>query len=72
MYYAILFSWEQKTVFCGWVVKTKPIAVKYVKKYENFKETSAMWSYGLQYIGRYIILHLYKKNKNSKNKNSKS
>ena len=31
-----------------------------------------MWGYGLQYIGGYAILQQYKKNKNSKNKNSKS
>ena len=31
-----------------------------------------MWAYGLQYIGGYVILQLYKKNKNSKNKKSKS
>ena len=30
-YYPILFSWEQKSMFSCWAVKTKPIAVKYVK-----------------------------------------
>ena len=46
-----------------WVVKTKSIAVKYVKKYESFEETSLMWDYGLQYIRGYVMLQLYKKKK---------
>ena len=70
MYYPILFSWEQKSRFFWWVVKTKPIADKYVKKYERFEQSSLMPVkenfYGLHYIGGYVILQLYKKNKNSK------
>ena len=31
-----------------------------------------MWGYGLQFIEGYAIIQLYEKNKNSKNKNSKS
>ena len=39
-YYPMLFSCEQKSMFSCWAVSTKPIAVKYVKKYESFQETS--------------------------------
>ena len=42
MYYPILFSCEQKPMFSWWVVKAKPFAVKYVKKYESFEGTSLM------------------------------
>ena len=74
MYYPILFSWEQKSMFSCWVFKTKskPIAVKYVKKYKSLEETSLMWGYGLQFFGG--ICHnsaiQKKKKKNYKNKNS--
>ena len=44
-------------MFSCWVVKTNPVAVKYVKKYNgNEREI-----YGLHY-GGYVILQLYKKN----------
>ena len=59
-------------MFSCWVVKTKSAAVEYVKKYESFEETSLMWGYGLQFIEGYVIIQPYEKNKNSKNKNSKS
>ena len=59
-------------MFSCWVVKTKSVAVEYVKKYESFEETSLMWGYGLQFIEGYAIIQLYEKNKNSKNKNYKS
>ena len=35
----ILFSCEQKFMFSCWAFSTKPIAVKYVKKYESFEES---------------------------------
>ena len=44
-------------MFSCWVVKINPAAVKYVKKY-NVSEREL---YGLQYIGGYVILQLYKK-----------
>ena len=44
-------------MFSCWVVKTKSVAVEYVKKYESFQETSLMWGYGLQYIGGYVIFY---------------
>ena len=38
----ILFSCELKFMFSCWAVSTKPIAIKYVKKYESFEETFLM------------------------------
>ena len=66
-YYPILFSWEQKSIFSCWVVKTKPITVKYVKNMKALITSHylvlvlVMWGYGLQYLGGYVILQLYKK-----------
>ena len=45
-----------KSMFSCWVVKTNPVAVKYLKRY-NVNEREI---YGLQY-GGYVILQLYKK-----------
>ena len=60
--YPIRFSWEQKSMFYCWVVKTKPIVVSQIcqkiwKLWQpSFEESSLMWSYGLQYLGGYVIL----------------
>ena len=68
-YYPILFSWEQKSIFSCWVVKTKPITVKYVKNMKALITSHylvlvlVMWGYGLQYLGGYVILQLYGKKK---------
>ena len=44
MYYPILFSWEQKFRFFCWVVKTTPIAGKYVKNMKGLsKPHSCQW-----------------------------
>ena len=74
-YGPIFFSWEQNSMFSCWVVKTKPIAVKYVKNMKALiawlwgiltimrcpSTSTVMWGYSLQYLKRYVILQLYKK-----------
>ena len=54
-----MFSWKQKPMFSCWVDQTRSLAVKYVKKYEIFEETSLMWGYGLRSTLE-IWLGLYK------------
>ena len=48
-------------MFSCWVVKTKPTAVKYVKKYVHFEETSLMSvKENCITLGGYVILQLSK------------